>query len=109
MADQDGAEIRVAYDKGWNDARRDCWAPVQTRWRDVRLGDVTVDRKGNPWMVTRTLPVLAVCNGTRTAEAKVDLDDHVMVLTPMPIADARQALKAGGVSITPLSEAEGES
>ena len=107
--DQDGAELRAAYEKGWNDARRDCWAPVQTRWRYVQGGDVVLDKSGTPWMINmismgRVYASRAVGKGERA----VDLDDYVMVLQPMPVADAIQTLNEGGIAITPLSGDESE-
>ncbi len=106
MNDQAGAEVRAAYQQGWDAARRDCWAPVQTRWRDVQVGAVLVDRTGKAWMIENIDRKHRIRLYGRNSPTAVDPDEYVMVLTPMPIADAAQALKDGGVSITPLSGEE---
>lgn len=73
----------------------DAWVPVPLRWRNVVAGDVFFSEKTRDlWLVVEGLDLERMARGVRVAHgatehtAKVDPDDVIAVLVPVPERDA---------------------
>lgn len=79
------------------------------RWRLVRAGDVFLDTRGRPWIVTAHRLDGATCevsaSGCGTSLTRVvGPDDPIPVLVPLAERAALQRLRAAGVATTMLGK-----